>query len=99
MDDDKVGLRVRTNWMAVNGARRAMGSPSGVGNGNLSDGCLFYIKRRPSNLLPKTSNFSNFLKVNDRAGPIIVNTETCRIISTVLLAGKTCNEDFKNLFS
>ena len=85
--------------MAISGARRAMGSPSRVGNGNLSYGCLFHIKRRTSDLLPKASNFSNFLEVDGRARLITVNTETRRIITTVLLASKPCNKDFKNLFS
>jgi len=85
--------------MAVNGARWAMGSPSCVGNGNLRDACFFYIKRRTSDLLPKAANLSNLFEIDSRAGLITVNAKTRRIISTVLLAGKTCNEDFENFFS
>jgi hypothetical protein len=85
--------------MAVNGARRAMGSPSRVGNRNLRDACLFHIKRRSCDLLSKACNFTDFLEIDDRARLITVNTDTCRIVSTVLLAGETCNEDFKDLFS
>jgi len=99
VNDDEVRFRVGADWMAVNGARRAMGSPSRVGNGNLSDRCLFYVKRRTSDLLPKTSNLSNLLEIDSRARLITVNAETRRIISTILLAGKTCDEDFENFFS
>lgn len=85
--------------MAVKGARRAMGSPSSMGNGNLGDASLFYIDRGGSDLLSKASNFSDFLEIDDRTRLIAINTETCRIISTILLAGETSNEDFKNFFS
>jgi hypothetical protein len=50
-------------------------------------------------LLSKACNFTDFLEIDDRARLITVNTDTCRIVSTVLLAGETCNEDFKDLFS
>lgn len=87
------------NGMAVDGGGRPVSGPAGVGNGDLGNKGLGGVNVGLSNALAKSSHFAHFLEVDGLSWFVAVDTDTRRVISTILLTGKTVAKDLQNLFA
>lgn len=70
-----------------------MSSQSGVCNGNLGNEGLGSVDVGFGDLLAQASNFADLFEEDHFARLVAVDTDTCGVITSVLLAGKSVTED------
>jgi hypothetical protein len=99
MNDAEFVLVVGAMRVAVALRGSTVGCPAGVGDGNLRHKDFLDVDGAPRDLLPQASNLSNFLEVDDLAWLVAINTESGRVVSSVLLARKSSAEDLKDLLA
>lgn len=82
--------------MTVNDAGRSVGSPTGVCNRDLRVERLGAVDVGLGDLRSEASDLANLLEEPSLAGLITINTNTCRVVTTVLLASETVAENVAN---
>jgi hypothetical protein len=55
-----------------------VGSPAGVGDGDLGDESLLLVDTRVCNLLAETGHFADLLEEYNLAGLVAIDADTCR---------------------
>jgi len=85
--------------MAVDGAGRTMGSPAGVGNGDLAVENFGLVHFGLLDELFKPGYLSHLLEEEDLIGVVTVDTDACAVVSAVLLTLETVDEDVANGFA
>lgn len=86
VDDDKLGVGIGGDGVAISLRRGSVGGPASVGDGNLLHEGLVDIDGGRGDLLAETGYFANLLEKVDLTGLVAIDDETRRVVSTVLLA-------------
>ena len=76
-----------------------MGGPTGVGNGYLRDEGLVNVNGGRRYFLAKTGYFANFFEVGNLSWFFAINTQSSRVVTSVLLASETSTKNVKDLLT
>ena len=76
-----------------------MGGPTGVGNGYLRDEGLVNVNGGSGNFLAKTGYFANFFEIDNLSWFFAINTQSSRVVTSVLLASETSTKNVKDLLA
>jgi len=99
VDDAELAFGIGADGMAVDLRRGAMSSPASVCDGNLGYEGLVDIYRGCSDLFAQTGDFSDFFEEEEFTGFVTVDTQSSRVVASILLARKPITEDFENLLA
>lgn len=70
-----------------------------MGNGYLGDEGLVDVKGGSSDFLAKTGYFANFFEEDNLSWFFAINTQSSRVVTSILLASETSTKNIKDLLA
>lgn len=97
-DGELVG-GVAADRVTVDRRGSAVGSPASVGDGDLGEESLARVDIRFCNVLAQACDLSDLLEKKDFSSFVTVDTNACRVVSTIFKALETVAKDVANGFA